>query len=105
MNSANFIERRGLNGYCTTGALWLFHQIQRTPETLDQRHRASLCCGVVIAGGFDQMTRNGAIDDAQHLVLTAMQKRLLLGLCAKRRHDRAPRGWSKRRISRAYFWR
>ena len=38
-----------------------------------------------------------------YLVLTAMQKRLILGLCAKRRHDRAPRGWSKRRISRAYF--
>ncbi len=41
--------------------------VQSGAEALNQRHRASLSCGVVIAGGFNQMTCNGAGDDAQHL--------------------------------------
>ena len=32
-------------------------EVERTPEALDQGHRAGLRCLVVIAGGFDQMTR------------------------------------------------
>ena len=42
-------------------------EIQRTPEALNQRYCARLRRLTVIASSFDQMTCNGASDDAQHL--------------------------------------
>lgn len=49
------IEARGIDDHVE---MEVDVQMQRAAETLDQRHRASRCCGVVTAGGLDQMIRD-----------------------------------------------